>query len=518
MNKRNLKILLVSIVLMLILGPMLVKAGHYFPYTRIAVADGWTYGSNEYWHLQPVNERSTFRADEKVQFFAQVGPINTWHQWKLSLYRDNNLYREITNEPFIPDPNFGWNYSNFVPYLSNLQAGSYRADYLLNTGSGFERIASATFQVTLPQLTYLFHHAVTATNWQHGSGSEYWNLQPINQKIEFESGEKIYLMVQTRNVYVDHSYKVELFKDNTKLWEYSTPTLNVNEGWAFSNFYPYYENARPGSYTYKTYINTGNGWQLLATVPFTVKGIPVPYVYDHTYIAPGWQYGSGNDYWNLQPVDAKTTFTPGSKVYALAQVRNIYINHQWKAELYRNGNLSWTNTSDWLDVGNGWTFGNYYPYYENAQPGNYEFKIYLNTGSGFILLDKKPFTVTGQSDDYTYASATIARGWTYGTTDLWDIQPVDPRTTFNEGDDVYLVAQAKNVYVNHRWKVETYRNNTLLWSNSSNWNNVGSGWSYSNYYPAQHSAASGNYEFKLYIDTGIGFKLLDTKQFTVNVL
>ena len=65
----------------------------------------------------------------------------------------------------------------------------------------------------------------------------------------------------------------------------------------------------------------------------------------------------------------------GDNIFALAQVKNIYVNHQWKGELYRSGSLLWTNTSSWLDVGSGWTFGNYYPYYNNAQPGNYEFKI-----------------------------------------------------------------------------------------------------------------------------------------------
>lgn len=513
-------LMLVSLSLGMLASPLNIWAdvsALNYAHSRIATAESWAYGQDEYWHLVPVNEKNIFRTGEKVQFFAQIGPVYTWHQWKMTLMKNGNSYREVINDPFNPEPACGWNYSNFVPYMTDLPAGNYQVNYYLNTGSGYNQLGSLNFDVTEPVAKYTFHHAVTATSWHYGNGDDYWNLLPINQKTQFNTGEKVYLMVQTRSVYADHRYKVELYRDNNKLWEYSTDWLNVGSGWAYSNFYPYYDNARAGNYTFKSYIDVGQGYTQLASTSFSVCGPIEQYEYNHTYIAPGWQYGTGGDYWNLQPVDPRTTYAPGDKVYALSQVSNIYVNHQWKAELYRSGTKIWEYSTDWLNVGAGWTYGNFYPYYENAQPGNYEFKIFINTGDGFKLLDTKGFTVTGQSGDYTYHHAAVAAGWQYGSgADFWNIQPVDPRTSFGRGEDVYLVAQARNVYVDHRWKVETYRSGTMLWNYATNWNRVGTGWAYSNFYPANFDSAPGNYEFKLYIDSGNGFNLLDTKTFTVS--
>ncbi|RLC37785.1 hypothetical protein DRH27_03510 [Candidatus Falkowbacteria bacterium] len=263
-------------------------------------------------------------------------------------------------------------------------------------------------------------------------------------------------------------------------------------------------------------IDIGDGFAALAVVPFTVTGIMEDYVYDHTYISAGWEYGSGTDYWNLQPVDQRDTFEAGETVYALSQVRNIYVDHAWKIELYRVGSFLWDYETSWLEVGESWTFGNFYPFYENAQPGEYEFKVYINTGSGFELLDTKNFTVTGQIEDYIFDHATVASGWEFGTgADYWNLQPVDPRTQFSQGEDVYLLAQVRNIYVDHKWKIELYREGQYQWKYETPLNNVGSGWSFGNFYPYYQNAQLGNYEFKVYIDTGSGYELLSENPFTV---
>ena len=496
--------------------PLISSAALDFSYSKTTVAEGWNFGQDEYWHLVPVNEKSVFDAGEKVQFFAQVGPIYTDHQWRLKLYLNNDLYREITNDPSIVDPYFGWNYSNFVPFLTLLPIGDYRAEYYLDIGQGFEHLDNVSFTVVVPDPPFRLDHAVTAAGWAYGEGQDYWNLWPVDPKDEFTAGDKVYLLVQTRNIYLDHRYKVELYRGDTFLWDYTTGLLEIDGGWVYSNFYPFYENARPGSYEFKTYIDTGDGFKPLAAVPFTVTGIEEDYVYDHTYIAAGWEYGSGTDYWNLQPVDQRDTFEAGETVYALSQVRNIYVDHAWKIELYRQGTFLWDYETSWLEVGEGWTFGNFYPFYSNAQPGEYEFRVYINTGGGFDLLDTKNFTVTGQIEDYIFDHATVAAGWEHGTgADYWNLKPVDPRTQFTQGEDVYLVAQVRNIYVDHSWKIELYREGHFQWDHETPINNVSGSWTFGNFYPYYQNAQPGNYEFKVYIDAGSGYVLLSENPFTV---
>jgi len=515
MKLRNLLLGFIFLILFAF-APFGSRAALNFANERTAIAEGWLFGQDEYWHLVPDGEKCVFEVGEKVQFFAQVGPINVDHRWKLKLYLGDQLYREITNDLSEVDPDFGWNYSNFVPFIDSLPLGVFTAEYYIDMGKGFEFLSSETFSVVVPQVTYKFDHAVTATDWTYGEGSEYWNLNPIGVKSEFQVGERIYLMTQIRNVYLRHRYKVELYREGTFLWDYSTEFMDVDSGWVYSNFYPYYDNARPGQYEFRVYLDTGDGFDRLETVPFKVNGVLSDYTYQHTYLAPSWEYGTGADYWNLKPVDMRDVYEEGERIYALAQVKDIYVNHFYKAELYRDGKMLWDYSTGVLEVGNGWTFSNFYPYYDNARPGLYEFKIYINTGSGYVLLDTKPFKVNGEIADYVYGHSIVAEGWTFGTsTEYWDLKPVNPGTEYAVGDNVYLLSQVRNIYVNHKWKVEVYKNDSLLWKYETPLNEVGSGWTYGNFTPVHYNAEAGDYKFKVYISTGSEYILLDTKAFTV---
>ncbi len=504
---------------------LVVFGGHYvyatdYSYSKTTVAEGWEHGKDEYWHLQAINEKCVFHTGEKVQFFAQVGPISVNHKWRLQLYRNGSLYQE-TESAFAEINNcYTWNYSNFVPYLNNLPVGDYHVDYFLDEGNGFEKVGENDFIVVLSQTPFVLDHALTAKSWQYGEGDEYWNLQPIEAQNEFAVGDTVYLLVQIRDVYVNHRYKVELYKDNNLLWEYETQWQDVGAGWKYGNFYPFYKNAQGGDFVFKTYIDTGDGYKDLAQVPFKVLGGEKPYTYDHTYLATSWKHGEGEEYWDLKPVneceDACEAFTEGKTIYALAQVRNIYVNHSWRAELYRDNNLMWSYDTLWQDVGGGWTYGNFYPFYKDAQPGNYTFKIYINVGDGYELLDTKNFSVCGNYDDYLVDYIETAHGWKHGESEFWNIEPVNVSAEFNQGDDVYLVAQLKNVYVNHRYKVELYNYGSLIWSYESPWNNVGAGWDFSSFYPVYNNISCGDFEYKLYLDDGNGYKLLGEKSFVVN--
>ena len=512
---KNLAVILFIALLSAVSLPVLALPD--FSNVKTGVGEDWIYGADEHWHLSLVCEKSEFTVGEKVQFFAQVGPIYEPHQWRLRLYNGTILQDELTNPLFTPDETFGWNYSNFTPYDYNLPIGEYRAEYWLDAGEGFELLGEASFNINYPENDYNFNHATTSLTFEYGVGGDYWNLKPINHKEIYAPGDRIYLMVQVGNIYRDHRYKVELFRSDNKLWEYEGEWLDVGAGWLYSNFYPYYDNARPGDYEFRVYIDTGDCYEFLSSAPFAVSGVIEDYTYDHTTIAEGWEYGEGSDYWNLIPLNPKTEFNPGERVYAMSQVLNIYVSHQWKTELFRAGIKLWDYETPWYTVGSGWTFGNFYPYYDNAQPGAYEFKIYINTGSGYELLDTKGFNVLGDISDYEYiGTTTICTGWEYGIAeDYWNLIPIDPKTEFSIGDKVYALTKIKNVYVDHRWKAELYRSSVKMWSYETDFLDVGTGWSYGSFYPYYDNAQAGTYEFRIYLDTGEGFEIFDTSAFNV---
>ncbi len=522
MNKVLKKSLSAFLLIALCVISLPVLALPNFSTSIVGVGSAWEHGTDEHWHLQLLDEKTEFTAGEKVQFFAQAGPISENHQWNLKLYRENDLYKEVLGPCFYPDEEFAWNYTNFVPYEYDLPVGDYKAEYWLDCDSCTEEFASVDFTVNFPEEDYVFDHASTSLDWEYGIDEGYWDLKPVNATSTFSIGDKVYLMTQLRDIYKDHRYKVELYRSGTMLWDYANGWMEVGAGWDYSNFYPYYENAQPGNYEFKVYIDTGDGYKHLVSTDFVVEGSQEEYIYENTVTATGWEHGGeGEDYWNLQAVDQKTNFQTGDTVYALSQVKNIYVDHQWKVSLARKvGNiwhLMWNYETEWNQVGSGWTYGNFFPYYENAQPGSYVFAISINTGSGYEILDHAYFDVDGEIVNYEYMSTTIAPAYEHGVDEnYWNLQAVDPRDSYVVGEKIYALAKLKNVYNDHRWKAELYKSGTMMWDYETSWNQVGTGWSYGNFIPYYENAQLGDYEFKIYLDMGSGFEFLDAGSFSVN--
>jgi hypothetical protein len=521
------------VILLVIILPFKAKTATNLTNLHFAVSQGWEYGSDDPWHLQPLGSASVFNQGDNIQFFAQAGPIYVSHRWRLVLKREGTWYRELVGDRLNPDTVRGWNYSNYTPTMSDLPAGKYQVEYFLDSGDGYQSLSTINFQVNYSGTptnyqSYRLDHAVTAAGWEYGTGAQYLNYRPLDQRTSFRNGETVYLLAQIRNINVNHRYKAELYRSGTKQWENATDWISVGSGMPYSNYVTSLPYAAEGSYEFRVFADFGYGFQRLATVPFTVNSggnnysdnySSDRYNYQNTRLANGgWRHGSGSDYWNLRPIGERSSFNRGETVHAISQVRNINIDHQWKAEVYKNGSLVWSQATPWRRPAGTWAYGTYYPSYDNVQPGNYEWRIYLNTGDGWRLLDRKSFTVTtGGAGSYTYTGATVAENWTHGSggDEYWNIQPVNPRTSFSQGANVFIVAQARDVKMDHRWRVETYRYGSLLWSYTTPWNRVGKGWAFSNFYPANYNSTYGDYQFKIYWDGGNGFVLKDTKNFYV---
>jgi len=255
---------------------------------------------------------------------------------------------------------------------------------------------------------YVFVDTYVCDSWQHGTGDEYWNLVPINVHSDFISGETAQFLVKLEDVYVDHRYKMELYRNGSILREQTTPwnDLDPGQSWTYSSFAPYQQNLMPGNYTVNFYLDTGSGFSILDFQTFTVSG--PDYVYSGLWTCDGWEYGSTDPnspvYWDWQPVNPRTSFNNGDTVYLLAQLDDVFIDHEWKMEVWKDGSFQWTWPSGWVDVDNvnGWGYSNFAPYIENVSAGNYELKLYLDDGSGFSLIDTKPFSVSAFTENIPY--------------------------------------------------------------------------------------------------------------------
>jgi len=128
---------------------------------------------------------------------------------------------------------------------------------------------------------------------------------------------------------------------------------------------------------------------------------------------------------------------------------------------------------------------------------------------------KRENVVINKTGEYIYNGAAVAEG--YGGPNAWNIQPINPRTSFSRGMTVYVVAQARNVKVNHRWCVVIYRNGEYFRTFGTQWYQIVDGaWLWSSFYPAIADTSDGKYQCKIYLDIGKGFELVDIKDFFVS--
>lgn len=92
-----------------------------------------------------VEETNSFLAGETVHFWAKLENVSAAYQYQLRTYRDGKLVKETRS---------AWNKKSDRPVSSYLVSkdadtlpGNYRTDFLINVGSGFEKIASREYEV-----------------------------------------------------------------------------------------------------------------------------------------------------------------------------------------------------------------------------------------------------------------------------------------------------------------------------------------------------------------------------------
>ena len=230
--------------------------------------------------------------------------------------------------------------------------------------------------------------------------------------------------------------------------------------------------------------------------------------------------GPVSDPYNRLCVNSSTVFNEGDTVFSLSKIGDVFVNHQWKVEIYRNGTYFNEILSSWVypDHTWGWQYSIFEGSIPNVLAGDYVLNIFLNSGSGFELVDTEVFVVPDTKPDYIYQGAVVCEDIADGPPgDVYDLQPVNPKSTYMVGDRVYLLAKLKDVYVDHRWKFAVYKNNILQWDYPTSWSTVDPawGWEHSVYAPYQDNVSVGSYEFWLYLDVGNGFSLLEKSPFVV---
>ncbi len=365
---------------------------------------------------------------------------------------------------------------------------------------------------------YEYVGAYACDSWEYGSGDfDYWDVQPVNPRGEFVAGENIMILAKAKNININYRVKIEIYKDGVYWWQGTSDWNDVGSGWQYGHYTVTIENTPAAAYMAKIYFDIGDGFVLKQSIDFNATA-EQNFIYDGAYACDNFVYGSGDfDYWDVQPVNPRGEFVAGENIMILAKAKDIYVNHRWQIEIYKDGVYWWQGTSDWNDVGSGWQYGHYYVTISNCPAGDYVAKVYFDSGNGFGLWQEVSFT-TGPEQDYIYVGAYTCEGIEPGSAPLseWDYQPVNPKSEFSSSETAYILAKAKNVYINHQWKIEIYKDGVFWWEALSGWKDVGSGWEYTHYSVYMSDLPAAAYMAKIYFDDGGGYQQIDTVNFTAN--
>ncbi|MFH1427301.1 MAG: hypothetical protein ABIG60_02110 [Patescibacteria group bacterium] len=232
---------------------------------------------------------------------------------------------------------------------------------------------------------YVYTNVYTCGNIQHGDTNEtYWDIQPIDIKSNFTASETIYLLVKINNIYTDHEWKVEIYYNDNFWWQYESGWQYVDNWWNFTNLVLPINHSPEGLIRFDVYLDIGNneGYKYLDSKTIEVTR-DSDYTYMTSYTCEAYKAGSSNKYWNFQPINPSDNFLRGQPFYLLSKLKDVYVNHRWRAEVYYNNIFWYQYTSPWQQVTGVWEYTNLILPMSNPPAGEIMFKVYLDIGWGF---------------------------------------------------------------------------------------------------------------------------------------
>jgi surface antigen len=379
----------------------------YYTYSSHAYTGAGDLQGTDWNHWLPT-QKTQFTIGETVKAMIRVENISIRHKWSVEIWRGSEkLYEYAWNWNEVNQ--WVWPTSHFWPEWTFNREGScqFRVYLYIGDDSRRDHIIDLPFTVVKPAnwqpYTYS-SHAYTGTGEVQGGKDADWNYSLPTQKTQFTIGETARAMIRVENISVRHRWFVEIWQGNTKLHEYAWNWGEVEQWtWKTSYFWPERTVNSEGSYQFRVYLYVGDDSRKdhIIDLPFTVVK-PAnwqAYTYDgNGYIGYGPPIGGADTGWNYSLPSRATVFNQGDHVYGMVHFNNVYVNHRFHLAAFRNNALAYNYTWAWNNVNGGrWDISCFWPELGDAQPGNWEFDIYLEYDGKVDLVDTLFFTVNGAS-------------------------------------------------------------------------------------------------------------------------
>ncbi len=243
--------------------------------------------------------------------------------------------------------------------------------------------------------------------------------------------------------------------------------------------------------------------------------------------------GGQSTNWIYSCQNRQTVFQPGQNVNMVIRTDNVQRNVVFSVEAWRLGQSTadWSWTDNELQVvPNVWSHAFYLPTFNNVYAGDWDMRIYANTGSGPFQLTTFHFIVPGGNQQwpgspyqYNGNSYNCNGSVTGGANTNWIYTCNGQQSSYAAGDNVTVLMRIDNVTSSHRFRARIFHNGSYLYTtNPTGWNDVPTGetWQYAHYWTTIGNVTPGPYEARVDIDLPGGTEFEDVNvaivPFTVN--
>lgn len=494
------------------------------------------------------------------------------------------------------DTEYGWSTTQMVKQIKNAEPGEwrfiYKLRYSLKGATVEKKLGEIVYQVkdklmsggkeTTQSLPWFLLKSTEVCKKFGGGKHTDWVYNCIDPKDVYEEGESFYILVGIMNVLYDHRFVIDSSLDGVHKWTYKSGWNNVTAGnmWKHAYFWPQIKTAQAGTWSFIFHLE----FKDKSMVPIVKKTVIVkkktsipepkkpekpkekapekqpeketpqkkpeqdktpvskaPYKYDSTKICSS--IGGPDKDWKYWCIGGKTSFPSGTtKVHVLSKLTDVFVNHRFKIEVYKNNYYLWEWNTKWsaVDAKSGWKYSHFFPYIGNLSSGSWKVKIYVITATSQKMVAEKSFTILGSTKpsytpapeplpqpkqeqkgaQYVFKSVKACGNVTGGSSTGWNYTCINEKTKFKVGDTAHLLAHFVDLKTTHRFKVVTRKNNMLKWNYVSPWNNVVGGWKYAFFFPKHNNLTFGGWTYDFFIQTkdsaGIsGFKYVGTVKISV---
>lgn len=235
-----------------------------------------TGGADTDWMYSLEQHSDTFTAGETSYVLLRIDDVKRDHRFRFIAYHDG---AKINGKAGYTSGwnrvgSWGWQHAYTWAQLNNVTPGTWSVQFFVDAGNGFEGVDTVFFTVEQPNSwqPYAYNgNGYTGYGPPEGGQDSNWEYWLPEKRTTFTEGDAVYAMMHVDDIRRDFRLRTVTYCNGVQQYDYQPAEWNdVGSGWNHAYHWPQWGNVWPGEWRFDIYIDIGEGWEFLKTIPFTV--------------------------------------------------------------------------------------------------------------------------------------------------------------------------------------------------------------------------------------------------------